>query len=111
MTDVIALHDGTIMSGVHTAGSCFGPNCCIHNPSDHPLNTAPLSWMGGSVRAMSRVCKHGFHHPDPDDIAFKMLLLDWMTVEAITSVHLMKENCDGCCVKQTSPDNRPEMSE
>lgn len=108
MADTIALHDGTILSGVHEQGQCSGPNCCIHNPSDHPLNTAPLAWMGGTIRAMSRVCEHGFHHPDPDDIAFKLALLDWATVEALTSVHLMKEHCDGCCVKQAPQDASKE---
>lgn len=101
MTEMIALHNGKILGGVHEAGTCYLANCCIHNPSDHPLNAAPLSWMQ-EFRSMSRVCEHGFHHPDPDDMAFKMAIGDWITVEAISSVHLMKENCDDCCVSARS---------
>lgn len=90
------LYDGSILRNVHLPDECFLPNCCIHNPSDHPLKDAPLSWMGGA-RAMFRVCKHGFHHPDPDDMAFKRETWAWMELEAICSVHLVAENCDGCC--------------
>lgn len=97
--DTIALHDGTILSGVHPATMCLLGNCCIHNPSDHPLNTAPLSWMGHDIRIMHRVCEHGLQHPDPDAIQFAMTVGDWMTVEAVTSVHLVEKNCDGCCRK------------
>ncbi len=101
MSDTIALHDGTILEGVHPEGTCYGPNCCIHNPSDHPLNTAPLAWMG-EIRAMFRVCEHGFMHPDPDDLAFLMATWRFIDVEAITSVHLMRENCDDCCQREPS---------
>ena len=37
------------------------------------------------------------YHPDPDDIEFKMMVGDFITVEAIYSVHMVEENCDGCC--------------
>jgi len=97
MTDnTVTLYDGTLLSGVHAPDECFLEHCCIHNPSDHPLRTAPLAWMGG-VRAMFRVCDHGLHHPDPDDTTFMLASFRWMDVEAIASVHLMRENCDGCC--------------
>lgn len=95
MADMIALHGGQILGGVHPAETCLLEHCCIHGPSDHPLNTAPLEWVGGI--GMFRMCKHEILHPDPDDIAFKMATGQWMTVEAITSVHLVEENCDGCC--------------
>lgn len=91
----IALHDGRILQ-VHDAGTCFTPlACCIHHPSDHALNTAPLDWWQGV--GMMRVCEHGFRHPDPDDIAFKMSTGNFIMVEAISSVHLVSDHCDGCC--------------
>lgn len=94
----IALHDGRILQ-VHPADVCIGPHCCIHNPSDHPLKDASLDWW--PEVGMMRRCEHGFTHPDPDDIAVKPLLYGipqgMMMVEAIMSVHLMEENCDGCC--------------
>lgn len=96
MSEMIALHSGSVLTDVHDAGTCFLDHCCIHNPSDHPLRDAPLNWWG-EIRHMVRVCEHGYSHPDPDDMAFKRATLDWMTVEAIASVHLVAENCDGCC--------------
>ena len=104
MTELIALHDGTILQNVHPAGTCALEHCCIHNPSDHPLRGAPLAWMGPPIRSMARVCEHGLHHPDPDDLAFKAATLDWITMEAITSVHLVAENCDGCCREEGNHD-------
>ena len=92
----VPLYNGNKLVGVHPAGTCLGPNCAIHNPSDHPLNDAPFEWWE-EVRLLNRVCEHGFRHPDPDDLRFKMAMMDWMIVEAATSVHLVEENCDGCC--------------
>lgn len=97
MTDTIALHDGTILTNVHPADKCLLANCCIHHPSDHPLNAAPLAWMGEQIPVMHRVCEHGLRHPDPDALRFAMVRGDWMVVEAVSSVHLVEENCDGCC--------------
>lgn len=93
----IKLHSGAILKNIHPEEGCRGRKCAIHNPSEHPLKDAPMDWYGGEIRHLVRVCEHGFHHPDPDDIAFKMLTWDFMTVEAIASVHLVEENCDGCC--------------
>lgn len=91
----IALYDGRILQ-VHERANCMLEHCSIHNPSTHPLNHAPLVWEQ-EIHTMMRVCEHGFRHPDPDDTAFKMAIGDWLLVEAIHSVHLMSENCDGCC--------------
>lgn len=44
-----------------------------------------------------RICEHGLRHPDPDDLRVKVMSLQLITVEAISSVHLVEENCDGCC--------------
>lgn len=94
----IALHDGRILQ-VHEEDVCIGPHCCIHRPSDHPLKNAPLDWWQGW--GMMRVCEHGFTHPDPDDLNVKVALHGIFEglalIEAITSVHMMKEHCDGCC--------------
>lgn len=58
-----------------------------------------MGWYD-DIRHLTRVCEHGLHHPDPDDIQFKMMIGDFMTVEAISSVHLVRENCDGCCQRK-----------
>lgn len=97
MTDDILLHSGATLTGIHPEGSCYLEHCAIHNPSDHPLKDAPMEWWGERIRHLTRVCEHDFYHPDPDDIAFKMATGDWITVEAISSVHLVEERCDGCC--------------
>lgn len=96
MTADLILHSGATLTGIHAEDECFLEHCCIHNPSNHPLRDAPMDWWG-EFRHMVRVCVHGVSHPDPDDLAFKMATLDWITVEAISSVHLMEESCDGCC--------------
>jgi hypothetical protein len=81
--DVIALHNGDILE-VHAPEKCAGRACCIHDPSDHPLNRAPLNWRSDR-RIMERVCDHGIGHPDPDDVAVR-------TVDG-EGIH----TCDGCC--------------
>ena len=81
--DVIATHSGTILT-IHGADQCDGRHCCIHNPSDHPLNRAPLYWRGDR-RIMERTCPHGIGHPDPDDLKVQS---SWAE-----GVH----GCDGCC--------------
>jgi hypothetical protein len=92
----IALHDGRIMQ-VHDEGSCLMANCCIHNPSEHPLDHAPLTWHR-EIHSMFRVCEHGQEHPDPDDLRFKAVSGDWSLLESITSIHL--DHCDGCCMTE-----------
>lgn len=84
MRDIIGLIGGGIME-VHDPAACAGQACCVHNPSDHPLNTAPLDWWP-IVRIMVRVCEHTVPHPDPDDIRVR-------TMARFFSHHL----CDGCC--------------
>jgi hypothetical protein len=91
--DIIALHDGRVLH-VHEAGQCRLEHCCIHNPSDHPLNTRPLSWSQ-PIHTMFRVCEHGGMHPDPDDLEYKAATLNFGLLEAITSAHM--SHCDGCC--------------
>ena len=85
--DLIGLHDGRVLV-THPPQRCAGNACCIHNPSVHPLDTAPLHWRG-DIGLMERTCPHGIGHPDPDDIAYKARV----TGDDGWGVH----GCDGCC--------------
>lgn len=89
--DVIVLHDGRTMQ-THGPSRCVGPNCCIHNPSDHPLRDAPLNWRGDRQPPfMERVCSHGGGHPDADSVTFiEQVAPDYADT---VSTH----GCDGCC--------------
>lgn len=71
--DVLLLHDGTTMQ-THGPARCFGDHCCIHKPSEHPLNTAPLAW-NDDLKMMFRVCSHGEIHPDPDAMEFHLTMM------------------------------------
>jgi hypothetical protein len=73
---------GNVLVFVHEEGTCHGPACPIHRPSDHPLKGAKQMWrMDKGI--MERVCDHGIGHPDPDDYK----------ASAVTRMH----GCDGCC--------------
>lgn len=90
--DLIILHDGRLLR-THGPESCAeDTNCCIHNPSDHPLKDAPLNWRADRG-LMERVCLvHGVGHPDPDALAFKAKLKSdaWALAEGV-------HGCCGCC--------------
>lgn len=66
--DVVGLHDGTTLQ-IHGPARCAGTRCSFHNPSDHPLRTAPMIWMP-EINLILRVCEHGRTHPDPDSLDF-----------------------------------------
>lgn len=72
----------------HIRARCQGRNCVIHNPSDHHMRDWPKRFHQPSQQT-SRVCEHGFGHPDPDDVAY------WREIEKrrISTSH----DCDGCC--------------
>ena len=72
---------------VHDFGSCWGPYCPIHAPSQHALVSARSHWRDDRG-IMERICDHGIGHPDPDD---------WKMIHGIDGegVH----SCDGCCRK------------
>jgi hypothetical protein len=83
------MSDLTFLGGslleTHDAEACAGEWCCLHNPSDHPLNRNALCWRG---HVMERICDHGIGHPDPDDLAWRR-----RTNQPVHGVH----GCDGCC--------------
>lgn len=83
--------EGFILN-VHRKEDCLGEHCCIHNPSDHPLKNSQMNWRSDK-RQMERICNHGVGHPDPDDLAYHILIDPeagkWMGVHG----------CDGCCSK------------
>lgn len=94
-----ALPDGQIMlpGGLilytHTRDKCVGQNCCIHNPSEHPLKDAPFNWRSDRG-LMERVCLHGVGHPDPDDVEYVRRTRGERDAWA-QGVH----GCDGCCLE------------
>ena len=40
---------------VHTKEDCKGPNCVIHNPSDHKMKDWPTNWRQDRYM-MERIC-------------------------------------------------------
>lgn len=84
---LFGFHIGQAVVRVHGVDACSGQFCCIHHPSDHALNSAPLTWRS-DIKIMERTCEHGTGHPDPDDFAHR-LKMD----QNATAVH----GCDGCC--------------
>jgi hypothetical protein len=88
--DLIATHAGQVVV-VHQELRCAGEPCCLHHPSNHPLNTAPLHWRGDR-RLMERICEHGIGHPDPDDLAHHRRVAGAGVADG-RGVH----RCDGCC--------------
>jgi hypothetical protein len=83
--ELIATADGAQVLLVHDEARCWGPPCCVHSPSAHPLRHRTLRWRADR-RVMERVCEHGVGHPDPDDLGVRFVPGD--------AVH----DCDGCCL-------------
>ncbi len=83
--DTVKIVGGTLRT--HPKRDCAGEFCTVHNPSDHPLKDAPLSWRADKG-VMERVCPHGIGHDDPDDRAYR----ESVGREA-SGIH----GCDGCC--------------
>lgn len=84
--DIIATHTGQILQ-VHDPLACAGHACCVHAPSPHPLDCAPLHWHPAAA-LMLRICAHGIGHPDPDNL-MAVLGAGW----PVSGAH----GCDGCC--------------
>lgn len=78
-------------TNVHDPAACAGRACCIHNPSDHPLNAAPLNWREDRG-LMERICEHGVGHPDKNH-------LDYVRRERGDNAAYGEaiHGCDGCC--------------
>ena len=68
----------------HSAESCKGKFCCIHNPSPHHMVDWPMNWRA-DIQTMERICPCGVGHPDPDDLAYKR------------SIGAYAEGVHGCC--------------
>ena len=85
MSNVYITGAGQRLVGVHDPSACEGRPCVIHNQSGHHMLDWPTIWI---PRAMYRTCKHGFHHPDPDDLIYQDL---------IGNVGARLHLCDGCC--------------
>lgn len=90
---IFGMSVGKVVLRTHPEGTCRGESCCIHNPSDHPLNAAPLNWRADR-QMMERICEHGFGHPDPDDLSYKRSI---MSRQAYNARAYEIHGCDGCC--------------
>lgn len=88
--DEIKLANGNYLK-VHTRDKCAGEFCCVHNPSEHPLNKAPYVWRWDRY-LMERLCPHGVGHPDPDDVDYIRATQGDEAAQA-HGIH----GCDGCC--------------
>ena len=84
--DIIATYTGQLLE-VHDPNVCAGHHCCIHNPSRHALDRAPLHWYPGTA-LMLRICEHRIGHPDPDSVAAL-----FAAGRPASDTHV----CDGCC--------------
>ena len=50
----------------HKKATCKGPNCPIHNRSNHHMRSWPQNWRDDR-KIMERICPCGIGHPDPDE--------------------------------------------
>lgn len=91
VVEIVGRTGGVLVT--HAPDACAGENCCVHNPSAHPLSTAPLNWRGDRGR-MERICEHGVGHPDPDDLAYKRSVMSHAKYSSgAWGIH----GCDRCC--------------
>lgn len=78
---------GIVMRGVHPlTPECDEFGCVIHNPSDHRMRDWPMC-ISGPGGVITRRCKHGVFHPDPDSLAYFTRL----------KLSFLHDDCDGCC--------------
>lgn len=85
---------GPVTVRTHRDENCMGSHCALHNPSGHPLNSAPMTFRADKYGLIERQCEHGVGHPDPDSAWFIQNVqvpkedTEWLTVHG----------CDGCCL-------------
>lgn len=58
----------------HPEDKCEGEGCPIHHPSNHPMRELP--WFAVNRPLITRLCEHGYHHPDPDSLAYVLRFVD-----------------------------------
>ena len=83
--DMTMVNNG-ILTRVHSPGACAGENCWVHNPSPTHMITWPVRWRA-EKRTAERLCPHRIGHPDPDDVAYNLML----------GRDVSSHGCDGCC--------------
>lgn len=81
-------HSEIWLHQVHSADSCAGGPCAIHNRTDHAMRRYPQHWRE-DLHIIERICRHGVGHPDPDMP---------YPPGSPERVH----GCDGCCTKETA---------
>lgn len=101
-TDTHHIRIGTQRS-VHSAQTCEGEACVIHNPSDHHMADWPMiRRYDHSPPLIERRCPHGIGHPDPDSGAWAERAvanddeLRWQS-ERSDGTYVWIHGCDGCC--------------
>jgi hypothetical protein len=80
----------------HGPEACVDDDACpIHRASRHALHAAPMAWRV-DIELLERICPHGIHHPDPDDLTRQE------QVHGTThQTQLERHDCDGCCRAET----------
>lgn len=58
----------------HPEDKCEGEGCPIHHPSNHPMRELP--WFAVNRPLITRLCAHGYQHPDPDSLAYVLRFVD-----------------------------------
>jgi hypothetical protein len=86
--DVRLENNQVVMTKVHEANDCIGPQCSLHNRSNHPMREFPQVWRSDR-HLMERQCPHGIGHPDPDDPK----IYNAPEGKNYELIH----GCDGCC--------------
>jgi hypothetical protein len=62
--------DPLMIMSVHKQDKCSGDFCVIHKPSIHHMRFWPIVFDPDLQFLASRLCEHGFTHPDPDSLAY-----------------------------------------
>lgn len=98
---------GQRLANVHHPTQCAGRHCAIHNPSEHVMDLFPTHWRGDHG-LMERICPHGIGHPDPDDLAYKLMRAEIQASQIDDEDERSRilgnarcegiHGCDGCCI-------------